>query len=199
MSDYTAIADVGETLIDLLIGKMKDLDLDDSSIVLVSPGEIQTNNTIRLSLFLYQVSENVHMRNQELQIFDPVTLNYPPITLDLFYMLTSYPSLGNPDVTERTKDEHSILGRAIQVLYENSIIAGTALKGNLSEKYDELHITMSHLSLDDITKIWNTFQDKPFRPSVCYLVTPVMIDSTRMMSTQRVVLQEKNYTHMKKK
>lgn len=199
MSDYTAIADVGETLIDLLIGKMKDLDLDDSSIVLVSPGEIQTNNTIRLSLFLYQVSENVHMRNQELQIFDPVTLNYPPITLDLFYMLTSYPSLGNPDVTERTKDEHSILGRAIQVLYENSIIAGTALKGNLSEKYDELHITMSYLSLDDITKIWNTFGDIPFRPSVFYLVTPVMIDSTRMVSTQRVISQEKNYTHMIKK
>jgi|LGVD01.1.fsa_nt_gb hypothetical protein len=199
MSDYTAIADVGETLIDLLRGKMKDLIPDDSSIVLVSPGEIQANDTIRLSLFLYQVSENVHMRNQELQIFDPATLNYPPITLDLFYMLTSYPSPGISDVTERTKEEHSILGRAVQVLYENAIIAGTALKGNLSEKYDELHITMSHLSLDDITKIWNTFQDKPFRPSVCYLVTPVMIDSTRMMSTQRVVLQEKNYTHMKKK
>ncbi|MCD4843733.1 MAG: DUF4255 domain-containing protein [Methanosarcinales archaeon] len=199
MSDYTAIADVGETLIDLLRVKMEDLIPNDSSIVLVSPGEIQANDTIRLSLFLYQVSENVHMRNQELQIFDPATLNYPPITLDLFYMLTSYPSSGISDVTERTKEEHSILGRAVQVLYENAIIAGTALKGNLSEKYDELHITMSHLSLDDITKIWNTFQDKPFRPSVCYLVTPVMIDSTRMMSTQRVVLQEKNYTHMRTK
>jgi len=199
MSDYTAIADVGETLIDLLIGKMKDLKLDDSSIMLVSPGEIQASDTtIRLSLFLYQVSENVHMRNQELQIFDPATLSYPPITLDLFYMLTSYPSLGNPD-TERTKEEHRILGRAIQVLYENAIIAGTALKGSMSRNYDELHITMNYLSLDDITKIWNTFGNIPFRPSVCYLVTPVMIDSTRMMSTQRVVLQEKNYAYMKKK
>ncbi len=73
------------------------------------------------------------------------------------------------------------------------------MKGSLSENYDEMHITMSHLSLDDITKIWNTFQDKPFRPSVCYLVTPVMIDSTRMMSTQRVVLQEKIYSHIIKK
>ncbi len=198
MSDYTAIADVGETLIDLLRGNMENL-IPDDSIALVSPGEIQANDTIRLSLFLYQVSENVHMRNQELQILDPTTFNYPPITLDLFYMLTSYPSSGILDLTERTKEEHSILGRAIRILYENAIIAGTALKGSLSENYDEMHITMSHLSLDDITKIWNTFQDKPFRPSVCYLVTPVMIDSTRMMSTQRVVLQEKIYSHIIKK
>ena len=42
---------------------------------------------------------------------------------------------------------------------------------------EEMHITITSLSLDDMTKIWSTFPNKPFRTSVCYVVTPVRIDS----------------------
>lgn len=186
MSDYTAIADVGETLIDMLRENMGDL-IPTDSIVMVSPGEIEGTDSVRLSLFLYQVIENVHLRNQEMQIIDSTMLKYPPLALDLFYMLTSYPSSGIQDKTERTKEEHSILGRAMQVLNDNAILTGSALRGSLTENSDELRITSSPLSLDDITKIWNTFQDKPFRPSVFYLVTPVKIESDREKDAGRVV------------
>ncbi len=60
--------------------------------MLASPGEIEENDDVRLSLFLYQVLENVHLKNQEMQIKDPTTLTFPPIALDLYYMLTSYTS-----------------------------------------------------------------------------------------------------------
>jgi hypothetical protein len=192
MSEYTAIADVGETLIDFLRGAMGDM-ISPNSIVLFSPGEIEDNDDIRLSLFLFQVNENIHMKNQEMQIVDHTRLKYPPLNLDLYYMLTSYPSSGIQDKTERTKEEHSILGRAMQVIYDNSILNGSVLRGSLAENNEELHISLFPLSMDDMTKIWTTFQDKSFRPSICYIVTPTKIESTRERETQRVV--ERNLTH----
>ena len=192
MSDYRAIADVGETLIELLRDNMQDLIPRRQSIVMASPGEIETNDDVRLSLFLYQVLENIHLKNQEMQIRDPTTLTFPPIVLDLYYMFTSYPS-GIQDITERTREEHSILGRAIQIINDNSVLAGSVLKGNLDVNGYELHITLTPVSLDDMTKMWTTFPGKPFRSSICCLVTPVMIDSGREITVQRVVSKEAGY------
>ena len=185
MSDYTAIADVSYTLIDLLRNKMEDL-IDPDLIAIVSPEEIEANDSVRLSLFLFQVIENVHMKNQEMQIIDPAKLKYPPLIMDLSYMLTSYPSSGIQDITERTMEEHSILGKAMQVIHDNSIITDPFLRGCLTDDGQELHISQTPLNLDDMTKIWSTFQDRPFRPSVCYLVSNVRIESTREKEAKRV-------------
>jgi hypothetical protein len=192
MSDYRAIADIGETLIELLRDNMQDLIPRRQSIVMASPGEIETNDDVRLSLFLYQVLENVHLKNREMQIKDPTTLVYPPIVLDLYYMLTSYPS-GVQDISERTKEEHSILGRVIQIISDNAILTGSVLKGCLARNGHDLHITLSPLSLDDMTKMWTTFPGKTFRSSICCLVTPVIIDTKREITVQRVVSKEAGY------
>jgi hypothetical protein len=192
MSDYRAIADVGETLIELLRDNLQDLIPRRQSIVMASPGEIEANDDVRLSLFLYQVLENIHLKNQEMQIRNPTTLTFPPIVLDLYYMFTSYPS-GIQDITERTREEHSILGRAIQIINDNSVLAGSVLKGDLDVNGYELHITLTPVSLDDMTKMWTTFPGKPFRSSICCLVTPVMIDSGREITVQRVMSKEAGY------
>jgi hypothetical protein len=194
MSNFGAIADVGETLIELLRNNMEDL-VDRESIVLVSPAEIDSKDNVRLSLFLYQILENIHLKNQEMQITDPKKLTYPSLALELYYMLTSHVSSGEHDKTEKMLEEHRVLGRAIQVLYDHSILRGSILKGNLGRE-EELHITIAPLSLDEMTKIWSTFQNKPFRTSVCYLVTPVRIDSSRSMSIQRVISKETDDTYM---
>ncbi|MDD3246403.1 MAG: DUF4255 domain-containing protein [Methanosarcina sp.] len=185
MSDYTAIADVGETLVELLRGNMQGL-IPADSIALVSPGEIEGKDNIRLSLFLYQVNENINLRNMEMENMGPSRLKAPPLALDLDYMLTSYPSPGIQDRTERTEEEHSILGRAMQVMHDNSVLAGSVLKGSLSAHDIELHVAVTSLSLDDMSKIWSTFKEKSFRPSVCYQVTPVKIESSREKKISRV-------------
>ena len=61
-------------------------------------------------------------------------------------MLTSYPS-GVQDITERTKEEHSILGRVIQIINDNAILTGSVLKGSLAMNEYDLHITLAPLSL----------------------------------------------------
>lgn len=191
MSDYTALSDVGETLIELLREKMQEL-IPVDSISLVSPGEIEGKDNIRLSLFLYHVEENIHLKNQEMEKIGSSVLKAPPLALDLYYMVTSYPSPGIQDRTDRTREEHSILGKAIQVLHDNSILTGSVLKGSLSASDTILHMMVTSLSLDDMTKIWNTFKEKSFRPSVCYLVTPVKIESLREKKIHRVTGSPKN-------
>ena len=80
-----------------------------------------------------------------------------------------------------------MLDRAMQILNDNAILKAPVLQGSLAAHDEELHITQTTLNLDDLTKIWTTFQDTIFRPSVCYLVTPVQIDSTREEPVTRVV------------
>ncbi|HUW68058.1 MAG TPA: DUF4255 domain-containing protein [Candidatus Nanoarchaeia archaeon] len=191
IADFAVIADVGETLIELLRENMKDL-INPDSIMLISPGDIEGSDTVRLSLFLYQITENAHMKNQEMMNIGSTGLKNPPLTFDLYYMLTSHPSTGIQDKTERTKEEHSVLGKAMQVLNDNSLLKGSVLRGSLAENNEELRMTLTTLNLDDMTKIWTTFQDKLFRPSLCYLVTPVKIDSSREKQVKRVVERKLN-------
>lgn len=185
MSGYTAIADVGETLIELLRENMQDL-IPADSISLVSPGEIEGKDNIRLSVFLYQVNENTYLNNLEMENMGTSKLKASPLALELYYMLTSYPASGIQDRTERTQEEHSILGRAMQILHDNPVFTGSVLKGSLSVHDTELHVISTSMSLDDMSKIWSTFKEKSFRPSVCYQITPVKIESSREKKIRRV-------------
>ena len=189
MAGNTAIKDVGNTLISLLIDNMKDL--PDGSIVLGSPGEIKSDT--RISLFLYKIQDNIHLKNQEMQQVGSSSMRFPPLALDLFYMLTSHPSQEN---TEKTLEAHLLLGRAMQVFYDNAILSGSVLKGSLKPENEELRITIENLNIDDMTKIWSTFQGKPFKPTACYLVSPVRIDSLHEISITRVVSKETGYDEM---
>jgi len=117
------------------------------------------------------------MKNQEMEIINSTLLQYPPLTLDLHYMLTSHPLTQGGTSAGRTLDGQRILGRAMRILYDSTILTVSG---------DDLRITLNPLTLDDMTKIWTTFPDKPFMASACYLVTPVRIDSTRDLSITRV-------------
>ncbi len=194
MGDYRAVADMGETLITLLRDNMSDL-INPDSIVLLSPAEVEDQN-IRLTLFLYNIMENPHLKNQEMRNLSPTQLGYPPLTLDLYYLLTAYASAQIPDRTERTLEEHRILGRAMRILYDNAILSGTILQGSMAGTSEELRVVLNAISLDDLTKIWSAFQEVGYRLSISYLVTPANIDSTRDVSMQRVVSKEMNHSFM---
>ena len=197
MSDYTVIADVGETLIELIRENMQDL-ITPASIILSSPGEIEAQDYPRLSLFLYQVTENAHLKNQEMQALNSATMLYPPLTLDLYYMLTSYGSLQIADRTDRTTEEHKVLGRAMRVFYDNAILKGSILRGSLAGTSDELRLTLHPVPMEELNRLWNSFQDKPYKVSACYMVTPVRIDATRRLEVKRALERDIGYYQIRK-
>lgn len=87
---------------------------------------------------------------------------------------------------ERTEEQHRVLGRAMQVIHDNSIIRGSDLKGSLADQPD-LQVSISPQDMDEVMSIWSTFDETPFQPSVAYLVTPVLIESTEEEEVSRVV------------
>lgn len=185
--EYTAIADVGESLVALLRDRMSDL-VDDNEVVLASPGDVESRSSVRLTVFLYRVAESAHLRNKKRTPEDSETLRDPPIALDLYYLLTAYPSTGNDDQTTRTLAQHTVLGRAVRELRDSSILRGSDLKRSLAGE-ESIHVSMTPLEddmLEQLVSIWTTFPDRPFRPSVSYVVSPVLVESERVAATSRV-------------
>ena len=182
MSDYTAIADVGKTLIKLLWDNIKDdapantIITSEDQITLSSPEENESNK--KLSLFLYQVTENAYLKNQEMQIANPTKLKNPPLPLSFFYLVT--PHTGN------SENDHIILGKVMQIFHDNSILRGSVLHENLVG--EELRVILNPLSIDELNKIWNVIsKSKTYKLSVCYEVTPVRIESMREREVKRVL------------
>lgn len=194
MSDYKAIAAVGDTLISLLRNKIKELP-NPELVVLASPRETMDMSGV-ISVFLYQILENPNLRNQEPKVTDQSSSSFPSVALELYYMITTYP-YGDGTQTHKMSQAHLLMGRVIQVLNENPILTGSLLKEGLDPD-EELHVTIVSPTLDDLTKIWGTFQNNiSFLPSVCYLITPVIIESSLpQISDQRVVSKEIDYTYM---
>lgn len=191
MSDYTVIADIGATLIGLLRESMGDL-LSADAIALLSPAELEGQD-IRLTLFLYAVSENPHLKNAPAPPAPPGIRRAPPLHVDLSYLLTAHGSRLITDRTERSLEEHRILGRAMRVLYDNSLLAGSVLKGGLAGSTAQFRMNLQPLALDDLSKIWTALPNNALKASAGYQVTPVAIDSTRSTGGKPVVERTLEY------
>jgi hypothetical protein len=141
-----------------------------------------------LSLFLYNIRESGDNRKTEMISRGTGQIQYPPMSIDLHYMMT----VQSPaDLQSRALDEQRIMGRAMQVLYDNSVLRGSSVVGTLAEKGEEVRIVMDNISANGMIEMWN-FADSPYRLTISYIVGPVFIDSTRVKSTKRVL--ERDFT-----
>lgn len=175
----TVIRDVSKSLKAILKANVPEL-YDDSYISFDSPGEI-TSSTVKLSMYLYYISENPCMRNNE-RVPVPGTneFKYPPAYLDLYYMLT--PFGGNYKETEML-----ILGRVFQLFHEHPVLGGAELLGNLNACGNkEIRVSHNNLTLQDIKQLWETFPGKNSKLCLSYLVSPVLLPAERSITIPRV-------------
>ncbi len=205
MGDFTVIGIVGELLREMLRTNLRaTFDGNFSSpdsVTLLSPKDLEGTAVNRLSLFLYRIVENAHMKNQPMEQIGAGRFRHPPLSLNLHYLMTPY--AGETDEI-RGWDIHTVLGRAMQVFYDNAVLEGPALFDLLKlisrEDYhgtiERLRIILIPLSLDDLTKIWNSL-DTTLRLSVCYEVRVILIDSERKKETRRIVEKNAEYFQIK--
>lgn len=156
-----------------------------TTVSLESPGTILDNGAggadpIHLSLYLYRVAPNPHLQNRPLVPHGPDEQRYPPLPLDLFYLLT--PLTGTPT------DDLVILGRSMQLLDANSTIRQGFLDSDLRPADPEVRVLFNPVSLEELTRIWGAF-NQPYRFSLCYRVQGVAIDSARQPATGPPVVE----------
>lgn len=196
MGDHNAIKNVGETLIDLFWDNIKD-DLEIKNIIsgenqisLLSPKDMESDASKKLSLYLYRVTEYHYLKNVDMPIENHEKLRGPPLYLTLHYLIT-------PNTADSESD-HILLGKIMQILHDNAIIRGSILKGSLADSGEELRIILEPLSIDDIQKIW-TIMDRPYKLSVSYMINPVSIVSLREREIVRVVEKRDEYMAVRRK
>jgi hypothetical protein len=187
MSSYQVTGAVDLTLRDLLWSEMQFDSVitailsNESQITLEPPPKLLKDTEVdsnALSLFLYKVEENPDLKNQPLQVLDSHTLLYPPLALNLYYLLTP--------LTNSADNDHTLLGKALQIFYAHSQVKGSLLKGVLAGSDQQLSIILNPISLDALSNLWSAFL-RPYRLSVSYEVKIVFIDSERETSGERVL------------
>jgi hypothetical protein len=184
MAAYTVLAEAGESLVNVL---WEEIQLDpqvnslidnENRISLDSPFDLQNNDSVKLSIYLYRITENASMKNQVPALGDGAQLRKPPLTLDLHYLVT--PLVGT------VTDQQIILGKVMQVLYDRAILQGTDLTGSLASSGQALRVILNPVPLEELTRVWQSME-MSYRLSVVYLVRVIMVDSLSQQFVQPVI------------
>jgi hypothetical protein len=152
------------------------------------PDKVTTTNLV--NLFLYHTVINAAWRNREIpRQVKPGETGQPPLALNLYYLLTAY---GQGDDSQ-TVDGHRLLGLAMRGLHDNPVLSSAEINaafpdGDLDNQIEHVRITPQPMSLDEMSKLWTTFQAK-YRISTAYEVSVVLIESARPSRTPLPVLK----------
>lgn len=170
MSDSNTIASVSATLVHVLTTELSTL----APVPTVQLHDLSTTPstaTPLLTVFLFDVGEDMSVRNKprvRVPIPGGMLERKPPVALLLRYMLTAWS--GGPATDQQ------IVGRVVQVLYDQPILSGGVLQGSLANSSEALKVTLTPLTLAERTELWGTLHPA-YRLSLTYDVRVVYVDS----------------------
>jgi Pvc16 N-terminal domain len=193
MSNSLAIAATTATLRNLLLSKVRifDTELADLDVTTRAPDVARKGITVSsLNVFLYQTIVNAAWRNMDMpRQVRPGETGSPPLALNLHYLVTAY----GRDDTDGNALSHRVLGGAMSVLHDHSVlgaqeIANALPNNDLAEQIERVRITPLPLSIEEMSKLWTTFQTN-YRISAAYEATVILIDSRNPVKSALPVLR----------
>lgn len=176
------LRDISLTLKNLLTSISE---LNANTIIFKSPAEIDTatDGTRLLSVFLYQIVENNYLKNVGPQPVDLDKMQYPPLTLDLYYMFTPYDN--------DKENELIILEKVMQIFHDTPVLKGDMLKDSLKGTgNDKIRVIPNNLTFEEINKVWERFPNKAYKLSASYILTPVSIPSRKPPAMIKRVMEK---------
>ncbi|MBV6625812.1 MAG: DUF4255 domain-containing protein [Rivularia sp. (in: Bacteria)] len=188
MSNSLAIAAVTTTLRNIIARGIGD-ELGSGGVTTRPPDKARENgeSSNQINIFLYHTLPNAALRNQDIpNRVKPGETGKLPLALNLYYLITAY-GQDNDDILG-----HRILGTAMRVLHDATILKPGDIKAalpesNLHQQVERIKITPQPLSLDDVSKLWTTFQTQ-YRISAAYEVSVILIDSSLQVKAPLPVL-----------
>jgi len=154
----------------------------------IPPDEDEDPDKPRINLFLYRVTRNAELANQEIPGHGTsgAAYGHPPLSLNLHYLVTAYGTSrngGTPPLADESA-AHYLLGSAMRVLNDHAIVTDALedsngaqiLDASLQNEYERVKLTLEPLTLEDVAKVW-TALNRPYRLSAAYEVSVVQIES----------------------
>ncbi|MFI2346433.1 DUF4255 domain-containing protein [Streptomyces sp. NPDC019443] len=143
-----------------------------------------------INVFLYQVTPNAAWRGDDLPTrrSDGTALTSPQQALDLHYLLSFS---GNDAELEPQR----LLGTAVSILNARPVLSRQVVReaiahalaapvpqtylrfADLADQVDVVRFTMLPLNLEELSKLWSTFFEVPYRLSVAYQGSVVLLTS----------------------
>ena len=184
MSTPTAIATVTAVLQHMLTQATSGADVSTKPPSAARKG----GNGNQLNLFLYAAHINSSLSNMPLpsQVRNGENAT-PPLPLVLHYLLTAY-GANDDDIAGQT-----LLGLAMSALHDHPLLGMADIEGivpdsALQRQIERLRISPEMLSLDDMSKLWSSFQTE-YRLSTGYQISVLLIDSSRTANAALPVLR----------
>ncbi len=187
MTNSLAIAAITTTLRNIITRGIRE-ELGSGIVTTRPPDKARDgDNSNQVNIFLYQTLPNASWRNTDIPSrVRPGETGHFPLALNLYYLITAY-SKDNEDIIG-----HKILGETMRILHDFAIINPIDIRNALPES--ELHnqiervkITPQHLNIEELSKLWATFQTQ-YRISVAYEVSVILIESSLPVKTPLPVL-----------
>ncbi len=171
-----------QTFLSNVLKKVKNI--TQPNVSLKPPSDIDSKSN--LGLFRYKIQENSFYKNLETKYIAPDKIQNPPLVVDLFYLLTPY---------VEPEQSGEILTKIMQAFHDVPVLAGSNLKEDLQKSgNNELKISLNSLKMDELNHLWSLFGGKPYKMSLSYVVTPVIIPSGIQMNANLVIEKEFSYS-----
>lgn len=185
--DHNVISAVSETLEKALNTVLSAPPLGAKAELHDLQGTISTSPA-RVTLFLFETFEDTASHNRPARReIDPsglLVLRKAPMALELHYLLTPW---GGDRLTE-----HRLLGRTMQFLYDNAILSGLTLQGELAGTDQALKVTLVPFPLEERTRVWHAVQ-KPYRLSLIYKARVINLVSAESETVRQVSQRTLDY------
>jgi Pvc16 N-terminal domain len=131
----------------------------------------QVSNSPVINLFLYDVRENLELRNSEWvlerQPGGTATRKRPPVRVDCSYAITIWAASSQSD----PQTEHRLLGEVMKALLRHPQIPAAVLQGSMKEQ--EIlprSLTLRPTQLQSLGEFWQAMGGRP-KPAMNYTVT----------------------------
>jgi len=130
-----------------------------------------------LSLYLYRITMNEHVRNVR-GTNDPAVVD-TPLSVDLHFLLTVW--------ADNALAEQTILAWAMRQLHQRPVLDRSTLSPEAGwESSDVVHVIPAELSHEDLMRIWDALEPS-YRLSLSYIARVVRIDPDPVPSCVPVV------------
>jgi hypothetical protein len=180
MSNSLAIATVTEALKNLLTSYLDLSEVSASQVSTLSPDAPTGIAIPGINVFLYQISPNAALRNQDLptRLADGTLLRKPQAAVDLHYLLTFYGDYA-------TLEPQRLLGAATVALHANPVLSQTQIQAaqigflgdsNLNTQNEQIRFTPIAFTLEELSKLWSFLLKVDYVLSTAYVASVVLIE-----------------------
>ncbi|MGY5124736.1 Pvc16 family protein [Streptomyces nigrescens] len=134
-----------------------------------------------ITVFLYQVSHNPSMRNNDLvtRASDGTLLKRPAAALDLHFLISAY-----GEETELVGQR--LIGSVVRTLHEIPVLPQELIEeaaqrpylagSDLAESLQKVRFTPTQMDVDETSKLWGMLHNTPYSLSVVYQASLVLLD-----------------------